>query len=142
MVKSRRAASSRQSSVKATTARRPKVSTSRRKVVTSNGRPSATTVTVPCSIPVGTALSPAASASADTLSGRASVAMSMSATGRPMQRVAHAAADEERPVPAGRQRRGDRAGRRRLQPVAGDAGHGSCIRSEKVFSIRAVAPQM
>ena len=41
MVKSRRAASRRQSSVNATTARRPSVSTSTRRVVTSNPRPSA-----------------------------------------------------------------------------------------------------
>ena len=39
-----------------TLAWRPKVSTSSRSVVTSNGRPSMTTVTVPCSMPVGTAL--------------------------------------------------------------------------------------
>jgi hypothetical protein len=46
-VKSRRSASVRQLSVKATTARRPSVSTSRRKVVISNGRPPMTAVTVP-----------------------------------------------------------------------------------------------
>ena len=71
------------SSEKATTAWRPKVSTSRRKVVTWNGRPAATTVMVPWSMPVGTGLRPAAFASATTASGRASVARSMSATGQP-----------------------------------------------------------
>ena len=60
MVKSRRSASRLQSRPNATFAWRPKVSTSSRKVVTSNGRPWTTTVTVPCSIPVGTALKPAA----------------------------------------------------------------------------------
>ena len=54
MVKSRRSASSRPSSVKATTAWRPSVVTSRRRVVTSNGLPSTMAVSVPCSMPVGT----------------------------------------------------------------------------------------
>ena len=40
-------------------------------------------MTVPWAMPVGTALSPAARARSMTASGRASVAMSMSATGRP-----------------------------------------------------------
>ena len=56
MVKSRRAASSFQSSVNATVARRPSVETSRRRVVISDGWPSLTAVIVPCSMPVGTAL--------------------------------------------------------------------------------------
>ena len=60
MVKSRRSASACQSRPNATLAWRPKVSTSWRSVVTSNGRPSMITVTVPCSMPVGTALKPAA----------------------------------------------------------------------------------
>ena len=64
MVKSRRAASSFQSSVKATVARRPSVETSRRRVVISNGWPSLTAVTVPWSIPVGMALIFAASRAA------------------------------------------------------------------------------
>src|SRR5262249_55607507 len=52
-------------------------------VVTSNGEPSAMTVTVPWSMPVGTALSPACLASAITLSGSAVVARSTSLTGSP-----------------------------------------------------------
>ena len=83
MVKSRRAASSSSRSENSTTARRPSVSTSRRKVVTSKPSPAATTVTVPCSIPVGTTFSPAAAASSSTRSGRSAVAMSMSSTGSP-----------------------------------------------------------
>ena len=47
-----------QSRPKRTVALRPKVSMSSRSVVTSNGVPPATTVTVPCSMPVGTALKP------------------------------------------------------------------------------------
>ena len=70
MVKSRRAASSFQSSVKATVARRPSVETSRRRVVISNGWPSLTAVTVPWSIPVGTALILACSSRADHFFGR------------------------------------------------------------------------
>jgi len=64
MVKSRRLASSFQSVVKATAARRPSVATSRLSVVTSKGLPFATAVTVPCSIPVGTAPTPPPSAGA------------------------------------------------------------------------------
>ena len=51
--------------------------------VTSNGRLSATTVSVPCSIPVGTALKPAASTRRITSGGNAVVAMSMSPIGSP-----------------------------------------------------------
>ena len=69
MVKSRRAASAAQSSVKATVARRPSVSRSQRKVVTSTTVPDATAVTVPWAIPVGTALMPAASSRRTTSSG-------------------------------------------------------------------------
>ena len=83
MVKSRRAASSSTLSEKATTARRPSVFTSRRKVVISCGAPPLTTVMVPWSIPVGIALRPAACASSITRSGCASVAMSISETGAP-----------------------------------------------------------
>ena len=82
MVKSRRAASAVQSSVKATLARRPSVSTSTRSVVTSKRASPMTAVTVPCSMPVGMALMPAFSSSAMTLSGGSGVAMSMSTTGR------------------------------------------------------------
>jgi len=80
MVKSRRAASSSIASEKATVALRPSVSTSRRKVVTSKGVPCTTTVMVPWSMPVGTGFNPAARASSTTRSGRASVAISTSAT--------------------------------------------------------------
>ena len=44
-----------------------------------------TSVTVPCAMPVGTALIPAASARSTTTSGVSVVAMSMSATGRPIR---------------------------------------------------------
>ena len=83
MVKSRRSASRCQSRPNATLAWRPKVSTSSRSVVTSNGRPSMTTVMVPCSMPVGTALKPAASARRITSCGSAVVAISMSPIGSP-----------------------------------------------------------
>jgi hypothetical protein len=77
-VKSRRSASSSQSSVKATTARRPSVSTSRRRVVSSYGRPSTIAVTVPCFRPVGTVLIFAAWSARITVAGGADTAMSMS----------------------------------------------------------------
>ena len=57
------------------------------------------------------------------------------------QRVAHAAADEERLAPAGEEHGTHRLGLRRGEPVGRDP-HGVCIRSDSVFSIRAVAPQM
>ena len=84
-MKSRRWASSAQSSVKATTARRPSVATSRRRVVISKGWPPEIAVTVPCSIPVGTAFSPAAFSASVTAWGESTVAMSMSLTGRPIR---------------------------------------------------------
>ena len=83
MVKSRRSASARQSRPKRTLAWRPKVSTSSRKVVTSNGRLSITTVMVPCSMPVGTGLKPAADARRITSWGIAVVATSNSWIGSP-----------------------------------------------------------
>ena len=86
MVKSRRAASLRQSSVQATVAWRPSVSTSWRSVVISNGRPSITAVTVPCARPVGTTRIAAARSRASTVSGGSGVARSMSETGRPDSR--------------------------------------------------------
>ncbi len=96
MVKSRRSASRFQSRPNRTVAWRPKVSTSSRKVVTSNGRPSITTVTVPWSMPVGTALKPAAVGAAHHLlrqrrGGDVDVAMRQAE-----QRVAHRAADHAR----------------------------------------------
>ena len=81
MVKSRRSASRTQSRPNATLALRPKVSVSSRKVVTSNGCDSTTSVTVPWSMPVGTHLMPAALARRTTSSGSAVVAMSMSPRG-------------------------------------------------------------
>ena len=69
MVKSRRAASSRQSVAKATVARRPSVLTSRRSVVTSTCRPAGCAVTVPWSIPVGMARMPACLEPGDDLAG-------------------------------------------------------------------------
>ena len=65
MVKSRRAASSRQSSVQATSAWRPSVASSRRSVVTSKPRWPLIAVTVPCLRPVGADFSPAASQGRD-----------------------------------------------------------------------------
>ena len=93
MVKSRRSASFFQSRPNTTRALRPKVSTSSRNVVTSNGRPSTIAVTVPCSMPVGTAFPPAAATRRITSSGKAVVAISISPTGRLHQCVAHGAAD-------------------------------------------------
>ena len=81
MVKSRRSASRTQSRPKATLALRPKVSTSWRKVVTSNGCESTTSVTVPCSMPVGTLLMPASLARRITSAGNAVVAISISPIG-------------------------------------------------------------
>ena len=73
--------------IKRDTACRPSVSTSRRKVVISKCRADpgdvTTAVTVPCAIPVGTALMPAFSNAAMIPSGRAGVARSISALGRP-----------------------------------------------------------
>src|SRR5215216_1498724 len=63
-------------------ARRPSVSTSRRKVVISNGRLLTIAVTVPCFRPVGTTLMSAASSAFVTISGGLSTAMSMSLIGR------------------------------------------------------------
>src|SRR5882724_4187514 len=83
MVKSRRRASAAQSSVKATVAWRPCVSTSSRSVVTSCATWDEITVTVPCANPVGTAARPAARAASITCSGSAGVAISISTTGRP-----------------------------------------------------------
>ena len=82
MVKSRRAASPSQSSVNATVARRPSVSTSRRSVVISYTAPSTTAVTVPWARPVGMTLMPRPWSSAITRSGGASVARSTSPTSR------------------------------------------------------------
>ena len=55
-----------------------------------------TTVMVPCSMPVGTGLKPAAATRLTTSSGTAVVATSISSTVKPMQRVAHRAADHAR----------------------------------------------
>ena len=139
MVKSRRAASSARSVEKATVAWRPKVSTSRRKLVTSNGRPSLTTVTVPCSIPVGTGCRPAAAASAITASGLG-VGGDVDVGDRPAeQRVADAAADEERAEARPGQRAADRLGPRRRRatrpstrvtdPASGPPAPAGCGRS-------------
>ena len=74
--------------------------------MTSNGRPSATTVTVPCSMPVGTALQPGGFGQRHDRR-RQRVGGEVDVGDRPAeQRVPHAAADEERLV-AGR---GQRAG--------------------------------
>ena len=71
-------------------------SVSSRSVVTSNGWPSTTSVTVPCSMPVGTLLMCGCLARRITSSGSAVVAMSMSPTGIFEQRIAHGAADHAR----------------------------------------------
>src|ERR1700679_4051417 len=81
MVKSRRSASRAQSRPNATLALRPNVSVSSRSVVTSNGLPSTTSVTVPYSMPVGTLLMPAALARRMTSAGSAVVAISISPIG-------------------------------------------------------------
>ncbi len=95
-MKSRRSASRAKSRPKRTTAWRPSVSTSSRSVVTSTGSPAATSVTVPCSMPVGMARSFAALARAITAAGRAVVATSMSPGGQAQQGVAHGAAHQPR----------------------------------------------
>jgi hypothetical protein len=63
-------------------ARRPSVEMSRRRVVTSTGLPADTAVTVPCAMPVGTALMPAARRRSTTSPGSSRVARSTSLTGR------------------------------------------------------------
>ena len=128
---------------KATVAWRPKVSTSRRKVVTSNGWPSLTTVTVPCSMPVGTGCRPALAASGDHRLGTG-VGGEVDVGDRAAeQRVAHAAADEERAVAGPGQDGADRLGPRRGgRHGPSHAGHGPAIRSARVRRMRAVAPQM
>ena len=57
------------------------------------------------------------------------------------QRIAHAAADEQRLEASVGQHRADRLRGRAGQPVIGDAGH-PCTRSASARSMRAVAPQM
>ena len=96
MVKSRRSASARQSRPKRTLAWRPKVSTSSRSVVTSNGRLSITTVMVPCSMPVGTGLKPAAVARRITSSRNRGGGDVEFVDRLAEQRVAHRAADHAR----------------------------------------------
>ena len=86
-------------------------------MVTSKGLPSATTVTVPWSMPVGTVLSPARSASGDhpvRLRRGGKVDLS---DGKPEQRVAHGAANGARldAVAIERVEHGERS--RPLQPL-------------------------
>src|SRR3569623_593514 len=83
MVKSRRAASSCQSSAYSTVARRPSVETSRRSVVISTLPSGSTAVIVPWSIPVGIGLMPAAASRKLTSSGGSGVAQSTSAASSP-----------------------------------------------------------
>ena len=125
MVKSRRSASARQSRPKRTLAWRPKVSTSSRSVVTSNGRLSITTVTVPCSMPVGTGLKPAARRRGGSPpAGSAVVAMSNSPIGSPSSALRTAppttrASSPSRSSTCEQPRRARlRAARRHLQPSA------------------------
>ena len=144
IVKSRRAASSAQSSVKATVARRPSVATSRRRVVTSTGVPAATAVIVPCAIPVGTALIRAASSRFTTSSGVSRVARSTSLCSEPEQGVAHAAADEPRRAALGVERGKQPVHVAAVPPgCVGKRGHDtSASRRLKFTIIAAVAPQM
>ena len=133
MVKSRRSASRFQSRPNRTLAWRPKVSTSSRSVVTSNGRPSITTVTVPCSMPVGTALKPAASARRITSCGSAVVAMSMSPSGTPSSALRTAppttrASSPSRSSTASSRASGPRAARRRR--ASGRLAHRIVARDE------------
>ena len=70
------------------------------------------TVTVPCSMPVGFALKPAASTRRTTSCGTAVVATSISPTGKLHQRIAHRAADDTRFLAVAieqREQAGDRA---------------------------------
>ena len=104
MVKSRRAASAAQSSVKATVARRPSVETSWRSVVTSTTVPDETAVTVPWAIPVGIALIPACFEAADHFFGRVGRGEVEILVVEAEQSVAHRAADEARAALFGAER--------------------------------------
>jgi hypothetical protein len=103
--------------------------------------PPETTVTVPWSIPVGTAWSPAAAARRITSSGTASVEMSMSVTACPRSAFRTQPPTKKARCPARLQRVEHRLRRGRRDPVARDP-HQSCIRSASTRRIRAVAPQM
>ena len=101
-----------------------------------------TTVTVPCSMPVGTGLKPAAVTRLTTSSGTAVVATSISAIGMPMQRIAHRAADHARLLAvavehAEQARQRARAQPRRAgEPARGRAGrHLVCPGTNLPFSI-------
>ena len=83
MVKSRLAASSCQSSVQATRAWRPSVSSSRRSVVISMFSPALSAVTVPWAMPVAMVRMPAWCSARCTASGGSGVAMSMSVIATP-----------------------------------------------------------
>ncbi len=78
IVKSRRAASSTQSVVQATSAWRPSVTTSRRRLVTSMGVRAITAVSVPCARPVSKTRKPAAARRRAISSGGKGAAMSRS----------------------------------------------------------------
>ena len=136
-----------ESSVKATTAWRPKVSTSRRKVVTSKGRPRRQHRDRAVLDPGRHRVEPGGLGRAPiTASGRASVAMSMSATGRPSSALrtqpptkstrCPPAVSAARPPRVGRRTAARRASRRRCGSRRRASGRRACC------SIRAVAPQM
>ena len=96
-------------------------------------------VTVPCSIPVGTKLMPAAASLFPTSSGVSGVAMSMSPTGFPKQRVADRSADEARLA----ERLHQLARRARVHPGLGiETRHGAESLCAKFTSIEAVAPHI
>ena len=142
MVKSRRAASSFQSSVKATVARRPSVDTSRRSVVISNGWPSLTAVTVPWSIPVGTALILRLLEPRDHFVGRDPGGKIDVADRQAEQIVAHRAADVARQPLVGAERRQQPLMPRCLRHFGGVEVQLHCSLRDRLTIIAAVAPQI
>ena len=95
---------------------RPNVSTSLRSVVTSNERPSITTVTVPCSMPVGTDAEAGRGGAADHLVGQRRGGEIDLADRLADQRVAHRAADHARLLAVAIERVQEPRQRRLAQP--------------------------
>ena len=110
---------------------RPSQATSRRSVVISKRRSSASVVTVPCARPVGIAGRPARSSRRITRSGaRASRRRARGRQPQAEQTIAHAAADEARRMPVGAERGQHSAAGGRTQPglrgerAVAPGGHG------------------
>ena len=122
MVKSRRSASARQSRPKTTRALRPNVSTSWRRRHFDRAIADDRAVTVPCSIPVGTALPPAASTRRVTSSGNAVVATSISPIGTRNKALRTAPPTTRASSPS----RSSRERRRATSPSFSQAASASC----------------